>query len=136
MFEAVGVCLKLGNLYQFEKQKKYSEAISATRQTLVGLFCYYISAGSVAILREADQSDQERPSKDEICARVLKEFGADFREILSGSRERRVSAARAAYFYLAKEKGRISGGEIKKLMFSSGGASRLVARGKALLCLR
>ena len=87
------------------------------------------------VLREAEQADRERPSRDEICAKILNEFGVSFTEILSRSRERRVSKARAAYCYLAKEACRLDGGEIlKELMLSSSGLSRLVVRGKALLC--
>jgi REP element-mobilizing transposase RayT len=71
------------------------------------------------VLKEAEQSAAELPSKAEIVERVLKEFRVDFKEILSGSRERRVSEARAAYCYLAKEKCRISGGEISKELMPS-----------------
>lgn len=86
------------------------------------------------VLKEADQADAELPSKAEIVERVLKEFSVDFNEILSGSRERRVSKARAAYCYLAREKCRLSGREIlKELGLSSGGLSRLAARGKSIL---
>lgn len=89
------------------------------------------------VLREAEQSDADLPSKDAMVERVVKDFKVGLDEILSGSRERRVCAARAAYCYLAKEKCRINGGVIsRELMLSSGGLSRLVARGKALLSSR
>ena len=89
------------------------------------------------VLREAEQPGRASPSRDEIRVKVLKDFGVDFLEILSGSRERRISKARAAYCYLIKERCGIDGGEIsKELTLSSGGLSRLVARGKAILYSR
>jgi len=87
-----------------------------------------------SVLRETEQAATEFPHKAEIIEKLSKKFAVDFRDILSGSRERRVGGARAEYCYLAREQCQLSGKEIsKELILSSGGLSRLVARGKTIL---
>lgn len=86
------------------------------------------------LLSEKSACDTGGMTKGELLARIVAEFGIGYAEITSSSRARRVSAARAAYCFLAKEECGIKGEDLaRELKVSSSGLSLLAARGRRAL---
>lgn len=83
------------------------------------------------ILKMEGQTRSEVMPREEIIREVERRTGIKSDKIFSASRERAVSAARALYCCLRKEKGRASGVELmKELKISCGGVAMLVQRGR------
>lgn len=78
--------------------------------------------------------DTGRMTRAGLLARIEEEFGVSHAEILSSSRARRISAARAAYCFLAKEECGMKGEDLaRELKVSSSGLCLLAARGRRAL---
>ncbi|MFH1618304.1 MAG: transposase [bacterium] len=85
------------------------------------------------ILKEAEGNPERKDKIEEIMKEVENQTGLKAEEILSRSQRRKITAARAVYCYLAKERGGINGAILmKQLGMSSGGITRLVYKGKML----
>lgn len=86
-----------------------------------------------SILKEAGIKSEEKMSPEKAMASATDMAGVTEKEILSRTQERRVVRARELYCYLAKDRGMISGSQLKaQLRMTSGGISRLVERGRNL----
>lgn len=89
------------------------------------------------LLGMKDGQDAGKMTKAGLLAKIEAEFGVGYAEIISSSRERRISAARAAYCFLAKEECGMKGENLaRELKVSSSGLSLLASRGRKLLGLK
>lgn len=93
--------------------------------------------GKGAFSKKLQSVENMRPgimTKDELLEKIKDMFGVDYGEIVGLSRERRISSARAAYCFLAKERCGVKGGELaRELGLSASGISLLSARGRGLV---
>lgn len=86
------------------------------------------------LIASKDRSATAGMTKAGLLVRIEGEFGVSHAEILSCSRARRISAARAAYCFLAKEECGMRGEDLaRELKISSGGLCLLAARGRKAL---
>lgn len=86
------------------------------------------------LLKARDRRDAAMMTKADLLARIAAEFGITYSEIISPSRARRISAARAAYCFLGKEECGMKGEDLaRELRVSSSGLCLLAARGRRVL---
>ena len=86
------------------------------------------------LIASKDGSEMGGLTKTGLVARIEGEFGISYAEMISSSRARRISSARAAYCFLAKEECGIKGEDLaRELKVSSSGLCLLAARGRRAL---
>ncbi len=86
------------------------------------------------ILKLAEGGQIEKMSHEEIVREIENRTGVTEKEILSGSRQRHISQARAIYCHLKKEKGGVSGAELmRELKISCGAVSLLAQKGRSIV---
>lgn len=124
-FRGSAVCKFAGGCSEIEK----SGAKNGFDSRVLG------SSGFVEkLLSQKSDRDAGGMTKVELLIRIATEFGISYAEIISSSRARRVSAARAAYCFLAKEECGMKGEDLaRELKISSSGLSLLSARGRRAL---
>ena len=86
-----------------------------------------------SVWREAEEEPVGKVSPEELVKQVI--MGTNIRpeDLFSRSQVRQVVKARALYCYLAKERGRMNGGQLmRQLRLTSGAISHLVNRGREL----